>query len=192
MNYDPTADLHALEAMASHLTPYLYENELYGVISNDLPRLTIGGLLMRLHRLEALQNRLSSDQQRRVAEARQSFEQKRSEWRSHYEDKLKQEIDARLNNLGAFLEDYRDDRQQARSAYPAEATHRIIIERLRDEAQSLNLWDREYENKLHRLDGRLRGTLDTENKTFVPPNGLEEVYPEQQYWWLYAYPAVEN
>jgi hypothetical protein len=193
MDYDPASDLRALEAMASNLTPYLYEKELYGVISNDLPRLTVGGLLMRLHRLEGLKHKLSEEQRQRLHDARLNFEQLRSEWRSHYEDKVVQELNARLNNFSAFLEDYTDDQQRARSAYPAEATHRIIIEQLRIEAEELELWEEtEIEDKLYRLDRRLRGILDRNNKMFVPPNGLQEVYPEEQYWWLYAYPEVDN
>ncbi len=192
MEYDPAFDLRALEAMASNLTPYLYEKDLYGVISNDLPRLTVGGLLMRLHRLEGLQDKLSEEQRQRLHDARLNFEQLRSEWRSHYEDKIGQELHARLNNLSAFLEDYTDDQQRARSAYPAEATHRIIIEQLRREAQELEIWEEEFEDKLTRLDRRLRGILERNGKTFVPPDGLQEVYPEEQYWWLYAYPALDN
>lgn len=190
MQYDPTADVRAVEAMAANLTPYLYEKELYGMISNDLPRLTIGALLMRLHRLETLQDSLTPDQRQRVQNARQQLEQMRSEWRTHYEDKLIQEIQVRLNGLSAFVEEYADDKQQARSAYPAEATYRLIVEALVQEAQHLNLWSDELKGNLSRLDARLRGLLDKDSFTFVPPKGLEEVYPQDTYWWLYAYPAT--
>lgn len=188
MQYDPAADVRTLEAMAANLTPYVYEKDLYGVISSDSTRLTVGGLLMRLHRLEALN--LSAEQRQRVQNARQQLEHARSEWQSHYKDKILQELQARLNNLAAFVAEYSEDKQSARSAYPAEATHRTIVEALRQEAERLHIWSDELRAKLRDLDARLRGLLDKDNPTFVPPTGLESAYPESEYWWLYAYPAV--
>lgn len=190
MHYDAAGDVRAVEAMAANLTPYLYENELYGLVANDLPRLTVGGLLMRLHRLEALADSLTPAQRQRVQQARQQFEQARSEWRTHYSAKLTQEIQARLNNLTAFVREYGDDKQQAHAAYPAEATHRLILSALQKEAESLTLWTKEWQAKLRDLDTRLHGLLDKDHPTFVLPSGLEGIYPEAEYGWLYAYPAV--
>ena len=83
MDYDPEPDLRALEAMASNLTPYLYEKELYGMLAQNLPRLTVGGLLLRLYRLRGVEPELSEGQQRRLHDAALNFEQLRSEWMVH-------------------------------------------------------------------------------------------------------------
>jgi hypothetical protein len=193
MNYDPASDLRALEAMAANLTPYLYEKDLYGVISNDLPRLTVGGLLMRLHRLESLRDSLEENQRQRLHDARMNFEQLRAEWRSHYEDKIGQELEARLNNYNAFLNDYDESDQRGRSLYPAEATHRTIIERLKREAEVLDFWDElDVEDRLNRLDRRLKQDLDEEHEKFLWADELKPVYPKNEYWWLYSMPEVED
>src|SRR5258707_14790510 len=46
--FDIERDVKTVEAMASRLTPYVYENQLYGSMPGDLAKLTVGGLLMRL------------------------------------------------------------------------------------------------------------------------------------------------
>lgn len=57
---DLAQDVRVVAAMAEHLTPYIYEGELYGMLSDpSLPRLTIGGMPMRLARLNALRDQLS-------------------------------------------------------------------------------------------------------------------------------------
>src|SRR5579871_2702207 len=49
IRYDLDRDVRTVEQMAARLTPYVYESELYGLMPGDLPKLTVGGLLMRLN-----------------------------------------------------------------------------------------------------------------------------------------------
>src|SRR5690606_12393408 len=115
----------------------------------------------------------------------------RAEWRTHYEKKIQAELDARLSNYAAFLEDYADDPQRGRSGYPAEATHRIILEQLQLAAEELEIWEEDdYEERLNRLDKRLKSALE-EKELFILADALLPVYPKYQYWWLYAYPEVD-
>jgi hypothetical protein len=188
MTYTIETDLRELEAMASHLTPYLYHDDLYGMISNNLPRLTVGGLLLRLHRLEGLHDQLSEAQRQRIAAARTQFEQRRQEWAAHYDGKVQKEIEARLRSFGAFLDETDDSPGGARSNYPAEATRRTIIEHLKDEAQERNLWNEEFAADLQRVDRRLQAIMDSSKEQFVWSDMLKPGYPKERYWWLYALP----
>ena len=189
MPYDPEADLRVLEAMAANLTPYLYENELYGMLAQNLPRLTIGGLLFRLYRLRALKEKLDGGQQQRLRDSQINFEQLRSEWTVHYENKIEQEIKARLNNFSNFMSDYAADPTAARGAYPNEATQRTILYHLETEATALDKWDEDYEKRLTPLDRRLQAALKNSEKKFIWDEELAEVYPQETFWWLYGVPT---
>jgi hypothetical protein len=190
MAYDPEADLRVLEAMAANLTPYLYENELYGMLAQNLPRLTVGGLLLRLYRLRALEEKLDGSQQQRFRDSRINFEQLRSEWMVHYENKIVQELKARLNSLSNFLSDYAADPTAARGGYPNEATQRTIVHHLQVEAMALDMWDEEdFEKRLTPLDRRLQAALKNSEKKFIWDEELAEVYPQETFWWLYGVPT---
>jgi hypothetical protein len=189
MAYDPEADLRVLEAMAANLTPYLYEKELYGMMAQNLPRLTVGGLLFRLYRLRSLEEKLDGGQQQRFRDSRINFEQLRSEWTVHYEGKIAQEIKARINAFANFLSDYASDPAAARGGYPNEAIQRTIIYHLQVEATSLDMWDEEFEKRLAPLGKRLQSALKNSEKQFIWDDDLAEVYPEDPFWWLYGVPS---
>lgn len=183
--FDLERDVRALGAMAANLTPYLYEKELYGYLSGDLPRLTVGGLLMRLYRLSRLSDHLSAEQQSIVQDAAINLEAEQAEWGVHYELKLQQELEARLNALSRFLEECREGNSACAASYPVEAEKRVIIEHLRREAAELEVLTPELETRLRQLDHQLRRAL-TEGP-FISDPILQGVYPRDEFWWLYGY-----
>ena len=185
--FDLARDVRAVGAMAANLTPYLYEKELYGYLSGELPRLTVGGLLMRLYRLSRLSNQLSAEQQNTVQDAAINLEAEQSEWGVHYEAKIQQELEARINALTRFLEECREGNSTCAANYPIEAEKRVIIEHLRREAEELNVLPPELDTRLHQLDNQLRRLL-TEGPFITDPM-LEEVYPRDEFWWLYGFIA---
>jgi hypothetical protein len=183
MEYDPEPDLRALEAMASNLTPYLYENELYGTLSRNLPQLTVGGLLYRLHRLQGLEEQLESDQQQRLRDAAINFQQLRSEWMVHYQGKVQQELRARLNNYSVYLSE-----SDLQAAYPSEAVHRTIIHHLMEEAEKLDILEPAHQELLDSLDRRLQAASRDSEEKFIWAKELEPLYPAETFWWLYRTP----
>jgi len=189
MAYDIDTDLKALEAMASNLTPYLYENALYGTLSMNLPKLTVGGLLLRLYRLEQLEKTLTNHQQERLRDAKINFEQQRSEWMVHYEGKITHELQARLRDLGNYLNDYDRHPKSTANGYPVEATRRTIIHHLMLEAQHLALWTDELADTLRRADSRLQAALTLDTPSFVWDDLLKQMYPMDDFWWLYSTPS---
>lgn len=182
--YDLERDVRTLGAMAANLTPYLYEKELYGFLSGDLPRLTVGGLLMRLYRLTRLTDHLTPEQQTIVQDAAINLEAEQAEWGVHYDLKLQQELDARLTALHRFLEECRDASRGCGANYPIEAEKRVIIEHLRQEAIERGVFTPEHEARLRQIDAHLRRLLA--EGPFISAPILEAVYPRREFWWLYG------
>lgn len=189
--FDLDRDVRTLAAMASNLTPYLYEDEMYGHLAGDLPRLTLGGLLMRLYRLRRLEQALSAEQATQVQDAQINFEAERSAWTVHYENKIQHEINVRLNVFERFLKDYGDDAAARTADYPNQAERRSIIEHLRTEAQKYDLWSEEFEAQLKELDQKLQRVF-RQGRFIYSDDRLADVYPQDQFWWLYGYLPEES
>lgn len=183
--YDLDRDVRVLSAMASNLTPYLYENEMYGYLSGGLPKLTLGGLLMRLYRLSRLESHLDAEQQDTVQNARLNFEAERSEWAVHYDTKLQHETGVRLNALERFLNECNDDPQDCASGYPSQAEKRIMIEHLRLEAEERDVLTDELRTHLKQVDNKLQRLLG--EGEFITDERLKEIYPRSQFWWMYGH-----
>lgn len=184
--FDLDRDVRILSAMASNLTPYLYEDEMYGYLAGDLPRLTLGGLLMRLYRLSRLEQYLDAEQGSQVKDAQLNFEAERAAWAVHYEKKLGHELVVRQNAFDQYLKECGEDMQVCASNYPGQAEKRTMIEHLRIEAHEHDIWSEELEGRLKELDQRLRRFIVEDHFVFTDPR-LQDVYAREQFWWLYSY-----
>ncbi len=183
--YDVDKDVRALSAMASNLTPYLYEDELYGYLSGDLPRLTLGGLLLRLYRLRRLNSSLlGPDQETQVQDAAINFDAARSEWSVHYKSKLAAELKSRLDALDRYLQNCSEQPQGCAADYPVQAEKRTMIQHLYGELAQQDDVPDELEARLKQTDNRLRRMLS--GGEFVFDARLKDVYPLDEFWWLYG------
>jgi hypothetical protein len=188
--FDLERDLRALSAMASHLTPYLYEDDVYGHLGPDLPQLTLGGLLLRLHRLARLSPTLDAAQQNQVREARSAFEAARSQWKTHYERKLGRELRSRIDALNRFLDECAADLRGCAASYPTQAEKRAMIEHLRAEADALDVLTDDQEARLNRVDQKLKRLLSEGD--FISDARLKDAYPRDVFWWLYGFIPDES
>jgi hypothetical protein len=189
--YDLARDVKILSAMASNLTPYLYETELYGYLAGDLPRLTVGGLLLRLYRLTRLDDELlTSEQQSQIQDARLNFEAERSQWSVHYENKLQREIESRLHALESFLRECLERLQGCAVSYPAQAEKRTIIHHLHTEASERDVLPEDARPRIAELDEHLH-QLFREEDFLIGDKRLESVYPKDTFWWLYGHLVEE-
>jgi hypothetical protein len=186
--FDLARDVRILSAMASNLTPYLYENEMYGYLSGDLPKLTLGGVLLRLYRLNRLGHLLDADQRSRVQQAQHQFETERIQWAAHYEMKLPRELGKRIHALDVFLQECHEDLQACAAGYPTQAEKRTMIEHLAAESGLRNCLDEELRTHLTQVDNKLRRSLEDGMFVFIDER-LKEVYPPDQFWWLYGHIA---
>ena len=181
--YNLDADVRAASAMAAALVPYIYQDELFGRLPPPLPSLTVGGLVMRLNRLTAIDSLLSADQRQTVATARTQFEAMQSEWLVAYENKIKQEIGSRLRAVGQLIVDC-GDRRQCAELYPSEIEKRVIAAGLHDEAKRLNVLDGSTASQFEALDSRLQ--IFTRPGDFLWDERLIPAYPQPEYWFLYV------
>lgn len=188
--YDLDADLTAFLAMAENLVPYVYEKELFGQIDNRLPRLTLGGLLMRRHRISALRHDLKPEQILAFDEAIQQFEATRYEWLSHYKDKLLQEFHSRINALTYFVEDCEESWNGCDANWPNEAEKRTLVAHVAAEAEVQGIFATEHRGVLRQVDQKLRRFF--REGTFLWDSRLEAAYPMPDYWWLHGRPGRKD
>jgi hypothetical protein len=187
LSYDLERDLRVLVAMASNLTPYLYESEMYGHLAGDLPKLTLGGLLLRLYRLSRLDEILNADQQKMVQEAQTNFEAQTAQWAVHYENKLRHELRSRIDAFNHYLNECFEDSQGCTANYPSQAEKRTMIEHLKTEAENHDALTNELRARLGGVDQKLRHQL--QESEFIFDERLKRVYPREHFWWLYGYIA---
>lgn len=202
--YDPRRDLRILKAMTGQVERYLIEEELFwpisGRVQGGMPRLTIGGLLFRRHRLLALRGMLTARQATTLDEALATFDAARSEWAIHYNQKIAREWDFRVQLVQAYLQDCEASGERARTAaraaarecfdyWPSQAEQRTILQHLRDEAAARATLTDAQQDTLRRLDGGLRRyLLSGESGAFLWASELAPIYPRQTYWWLWVMP----
>ena len=69
-------DLRIMEEMVGEMNPYLMSESMWWTMTHgDMPRLTLGGCLMRKHRLSIVQNQLSQEERIRLQDAARQLEQ---------------------------------------------------------------------------------------------------------------------
>jgi hypothetical protein len=189
--YSIDRDLEEARALADHLIPYVYENELYGSIggmfgSGSMPRLTIGALLERLHRLHALEGQMSAQQKTQLSQIDQQKEKARDEWTIHYNDKLVQEAKSRLKMIERYFSDCEEDPRTCAPNYIPEANRRTIVADIVQELARTGGAAAEVESAAQKVDTRLRRYAQPSE--FIWAGALQAAYPQDQYWWLYAKP----
>ncbi len=177
-------DLREARAMLESFVPYIYENELYGKVGMNMPRLTPGAVLLRIVRLERLHSHMNDSQLRAYQTLGNQFNSLTGEWQQAYGKKLLQEVTSRLRDLQTYLSECRDDERGCASNYLPEALRRTILHEI-----STVLTPEELGDSAATLKG-----ADRNLRTYARPcpflwdKALEEVYPEDPYWWLYQRP----
>ncbi|MGH2538217.1 MAG: hypothetical protein ACRDHL_12540 [Candidatus Promineifilaceae bacterium] len=179
-------DLEVLEAMAAEMDEYLRSDVLFWPMGRaNLPRLTLGGYLMRQHRLLALRDLLDADQRARLEAAVERFDQALSDKIVRSEARATQELAARVRQWGEFMKDLGWDSGGAH--YPSAVETRAMIAALMDKLSSPPYrLEEEATRALGAHDRYLRNNWQP--GAFIWPEGWQPAYPEAAYWWLYGLP----
>lgn len=191
-SYKPERDLKEAVAMAKALEDYIRQDELYGHVSGGMfgsgamPKLTVGALLMRLRRLQALRDALSPEQREQLDVAIVRHRQVQREWAVHYEGKLVKEALSRLGAMNHFIEECRDNLRLCAGAYRPEALRRTIVQEIKREMNRLNIASEAVDTKLRGTDARFRALLRPHD--FLWDELLRPIYDQQEFWWLYQAP----
>jgi uncharacterized membrane-anchored protein YhcB (DUF1043 family) len=192
-NYSIAQDLKEAVAMAEGLEEYVRGTELYGNAGGgffaNLPSLTIGALVMRLRRLEALRDKLNQSQQASLDAALRHYEHVQKEWNVHFSEKIVKEANSRLDAMRTFFNECAKSSTNCAGNYAPEVLRRTIVQELlpviehnRAEAEGL-------QDKLRQTDGKLRGIV--RSAPFSWAAELQSVYPQEAYWWLYQRPPQD-
>lgn len=164
-----------LEAGIPELEDYLLSDELYWPISArgyDLPRLTIGGVLLSMARLETRGERIEA----LVAQ----LDGIRSRWRVAWETKAGREVQSRMRLWGNYLSDYRHNPEGHVDAYPHEVRYRVMLHLLLAELPTPPSEQKE----LAQLDSLLRVNLISSD--FIWEADLQGGFSREVYWYLYG------
>lgn len=179
-------DLVVLEAMAAEMDEYLRSDVLFWPLrGSDLPRLTLGGYLMRQHRLLELRDLLSMAEQERLVAAIKRYHEAQEEKVVRLETKAHEELEARMRQWREYLNEVKHGSGAAyyASAVDARAMIRAIVNQLRVHPYQLN---EEVPAKIALLDRELSRIWEPGD--FVWPFDWQPAYPREEYWWLYGRP----
>ena len=167
-------DLTILIAMAAGMDGYLLRKDLFQTIQPGMPQLTLGGYLLRQHRLQALQGSLlNADEQARLTEAVAQFEQAKASRATYFAQKGEREYKSRLRQWREYLRDLAEGASRG-SGYATRVEVRAMLEYLPAPANS----------DLAALDAQLRQHWQA--GAFVWPADWQTAYPADRYWWLYG------
>jgi hypothetical protein len=188
-------DLAVAEAMAAELEPYLKSDTLYWQLSPAKPilpvppMLTIGGLVLRLHRLEGQHEAMTPEQRTRLAATEEAFRSTFKVWKAHAAARMLRELDARLRSWNWFVEDCQAQKRSCIAHYRTEAELRTLIALLLEETNHLEDVSQQ-RRRLAGLDAKFRNWF--EPGEFVWRPALARVYPRDRFWWLYGRPEFRQ
>lgn len=179
-------DIRYLEAGTELLEKYLLSKEIYWPIGAsappgepDLPRLTLGGLLLALARAHATAR--TADQEEQVFRLETRLNEIITKWRVAWEQKVAQEFRSRINLWRDYLEEYRQNPEGNADRYSYEVQRRVMLDLLKDESANIQPADREL---LSALDQLLRAVLMPGE--FVWDQNLAPGFPRDRFWYLYG------
>jgi hypothetical protein len=152
------------------------------------PRLgTIGGLLLRLRRLEALD--LSTRQARRMKKIKVRVAQSLEKWKVQVEQKTTREVKTRLDEWSLFLSECEIAPGDCTPEYPMKVEHRTIIELLKPHIAP-TFAEESLPKLLQRADQRLK--VVSIRAQFVWDEWFKSSFSRQDFWWLYVLPEAKQ
>ncbi len=152
-------DIEFLEAAIPELQTYLLSQELYYPLGNQLPRLTLGAVLLGVARLGL-----------RAEPLRVKVEAAQERWRSAWQAKAEREVKARSSLWMQYLEEYRDDSRNGSKLYPQNVRHRAMLTLLGESA--------------HETDALLKSVFV--EGAFVWEKEIAENFPREPFWYLFG------
>jgi hypothetical protein len=181
-------DLKILEVMVAEMDGYLMSEATHWTMEKgDMPKLTIGGCLMRRHRLQVAKGILVEKDQKRLGQAVNSFDKALTENVVRIEKRLHTELRARLSEWSNYLRHMASRMMADVDYYASVVDTRVVITAMIDELQKPTYqFDRRIWEQVNTLDQNLKGRWQV--GAFVWPAIWQPAYPPEKYWWLYGRP----
>lgn len=181
-------DLLILEEMAANMDAYLVSDvREWTIPRSNMPKLTIGGCLMRQERLLALEKELEAKDSERLHAAIKLFDDALVEKIVRFETRAHQELHSRIGEWVNCLRDMGRRSSTEVNYYVGIVDTRVVIacliDRLKKKPYKLEAG---IEEEVHELDFNLRQRLV--DHSFIWDSVWEPAYPREKYWWLYGCP----
>ena len=164
----PKQDQNYMETVLPELKNYLLSDILFYPLLGQLPRLTIGGLLLTQRRLRA--ENLGTHLDPKLATLR-------NKWRAAWGKKSAQELDARITLWRNYLGDYRADPENYAADYKHEVRWRVMLELLANEVDQIPA-------EIGVLDELLR--VKFISGEFIWDENLQSQFSQEEFWFLYG------
>ncbi len=188
--------LLTVEKMVSELEDYIARDELFRQLivhtpwGDELPKLSLGGLVERIRLLEKHLDELEPEEQERVRRAREAYERFVQRHKEEVARRFRREFKSYLRSWKWYLDELRERPEKAND-YPAEVHNRVRLTTLLEETQRLGMsLDEALLQELEALDAWLRAHW--EPGPFVWVGHDPEDYDPERYWYLYGKPKVEG
>lgn len=181
-------DLEILGVMVAEMHAYLMSEATHWTMEKgDMPKLTIGGCLMRCQRLPLVREQLGTVGQKRLDIALQAFNKALADNVVRFETRMHQELHARLADWSNYLR-HMSSRMMADVDYYASVVDtRVVIQAMIAELQKpAYQFDKRILEEVTVLDNNLKGRWQIGE--FVWPTVWQVAYPPETYWWLYGRP----
>jgi hypothetical protein len=181
-------DLTVLEAMVAEIGAYMLSDATHWSMNLDgMPKLTIGGCLMRQERLQLLRSQLAFSDQSRLDAAIDVFNDSLNEQVVRFEKKAHDELHTRLREWTTYLRDATSEIATQKRHYVHVVDTRIVMTALINKlSQSPYRLNPQIARDVEQMDHRLKGQWQT--GPFILDPVWEKAYPPQVYWWLYGQP----
>ncbi len=181
-------DLKILEVMVAEVDDYLISEATHWTMEKgDMPKLTIGGCLMRRHRLPVVRDKMDAAAQARLDATLEAFESKLAGNVVQFEKRMHQELHARLSDWSNYLRHMSSRMMADVDYYASVADVRVVITAMIDELMKPSYQlDQRILDEVAALDKNLKGRWLVGE--FVWPLVWQAAYPMKTYWWLYGRP----
>ncbi len=183
-------DLGILVEMANHMQEYLISDATDWTIPRvNMPKLTIGGYLMRQQRLCALRERLTPDDQQLLDTAVATFEDALTDRIVRFEQRSHHELRARLREWVGYLRDLSCHTAAQRNHYIGIVDTRVVIQALMDRLQQRPYQlEAGIDTEVAGLDRNLQARWTA--GAFVWDPIWQNAYPRADYWYLWGCPKT--
>ena len=173
-------DREFYQAGIAGLEAYLLSNELFWPLSGgqQLPRLTVGGMLLAGLRLRA--RTTEAGEQATLDKLGLQLGEVRTRWRSAWERKAAREVHTSFTLWRNYLDDYRQSPELRAEEYSSQVQERVVLHLLGRELSP----QPEELNVLPGLDRTLKGFLLPGGFVWEPD--LAAAFPAGEYWFLYG------
>lgn len=181
-------DLTVLEAMVAEIPDYLDSNATHWTLSvPDMPKLTLGGCLLRLHRLNALRFMLDNNAQLRLDAAQTDFGNVQNGRVVVFEEQAYKELHARLSEWSSYLRHMRGHDASSTEYYARTVDTRVVIQVLVERLNQLPYQlQPQTQHELRQFDRLLKSLWEASDFIWDPV--WQPAYPPDTFWFLYGSP----